>query len=324
MVQGWKAVAAAGCLAAALLAPSGAEAAERRVLVIASGEPSGSYYPVAGAFCRVVNRDRPHNDLCTVLPTQGSAANLAALRAGDADLAIVQARAARAALTGEEGFAGQPFADLRAVMSLHGEAALALVRPGGGIDHLTDLRGRKVNLGRPGSFQRMMADAMLSAVGLSEGDLGSAFELDPADQAHALCDGDIDVAFFSGIHPMPEAESAIEACDAVALALPARNAESVAERTPWLAKTTLRGGTYDGIKEDQTTLAVKALLVTTTRLPTDEIRDLVKALHGNFAAFTTLTPALKGLTKADSVHDGMAIPLHEGAQKLYLEGGLSH
>ena len=315
-------IAVMAVVAVAVTAGWEARAGERRDLVIASGEADGYYFPAAGALCRVLNKDRPHGYTCVVEPSSGSAANLAALRSGEADLAVIQSRAAILAFQGGEGFKDGPQPDLRALMSLHAEATLALVRPDAGIDQPAALKGKRVNLGKPGSFQRLMADAVLAAAGLSEGDLAAAVELDLGEQAQELCDGNIDAAFFSGVHPMAEAAAAIEQCGAQPLAMLGRGTEAVLKQSPWLSRTVIKGDSYDGIGDSQTTLGMRALLVTTTRLSADEAYDLVKALHANFSALARLHPVFKGLTKAESAREGLSIPLHDGVRKLYGESGL--
>lgn len=305
------------------VAPAVAETA--RPLVVASGEVTGYYFPVAGALCRVVNKDlggAKESGPCTVLPTKGSAANLEALRAGTADLALVQARAAQLAHDGQPPYKDAAQPDLRALMSLHGESVLVLARQGAGVESMADLKGKRVNLGRPGSFQRAMAEATLEAAGLSEGDLAPAVELELAEQSQQLCEGNIDVAFYAGIHPMEEAALAVDECDAVAIPIKAKTLESYLKRNPWLSHAVVRKSAYDGLKSDMTSLQVRALLVASARLPADQVHDVMKAVFANFSALTHLHPVLQGLSKAEAVHDGMVVPLHDGADHFYGEAGL--
>lgn len=297
--------------------------AEQRPLVIASGEVTGYYFPAAGAVCRVLNKERPQGRGCAVMPSSGSAANVASLRSGEADLAILQARAAQMAVQGREGFKDQgPFADLRAIMSLHGETVLVLARQGSGIKGLSDLKGKRVNLGRPGSFQRGMAEAVIEAAGLTEGDLSPAVELDLSDQAVELCEGNIDAAFFTGVHPMAEAQAAVDECDAVAIPVSLKGAESFLKRAPWFSHTVIRKGTYDSLKEDLASVQIKAVLVGTSRLSADDVQAILKALHANFGSFIRLHPVLKGLTKSTTAKEGLTIKPHDGADKFYTETNL--
>lgn len=314
-------VAAAVLAAMTMAAPAAAE--ERKLLVIASGDVAGYYYPVAGALCRVINKDHPRGWTCVVQPTAGSAANVALLKSGDADLAILQSRAAMLALAGGEGFKDGAVPELRALMALHGEAALALTKPGSGIEQMAGLKGKRVNLGRPGSFQRMMADEALSAAGISEGDLAAAVELDVGDAAGQLCEGNLDAAFFSGVHPMAEAAAAIEQCAAQPVPLAARALDAKVRRDPWLSRVTIKGETYEAIRDDQPALAVKAVLVATTRLPAEDAYDLLKTIHANFAALLRLHPVLRQVAKGEAERDGIAIPVHDGAAKLFGEMGLA-
>lgn len=314
----------AAALCCALFASSAAAAAERHLMVIGSGEVTGFYFPTAGALCRVVNKEHPHGASCAVSPSSGSAANVAALKAGETDFALLQSRAAVLAANGAEGFkdAG-PNPDLRAVMSLHGEAVAVLVRQGAGIETLADLKGKRVNLGRPGSFQRSMAEMVLEAAGLSEGDLAPAVELDLAEEAAALCEGNIDAGFFTGIHPMAEASAAVDECNASLVPIKARLLDAYLKRNAWMSKAILRKGTYDGVNDDIPSLQLKAVLATSAKTPADDVYDLLKAVHTNFPALTRLHPVLRGLSKGETAKDGIAIKLHEGAEKFYSETGLA-
>ncbi|CAA7621064.1 TRAP-type transport system [Candidatus Terasakiella magnetica] len=299
-----------------------AEAAERRPLIIAAGEVSGYYYPVAGAICRVINKERPNGMTCAVMPSSGSAANLAALRNHEADLALVQSRAASQAAAGEEGFkeAG-PMTDLRALLALHGEMAVVVARPGSGIEQLGDLKGKRVNLGRPGSFQRAMAETVIDASGLSQGDLSVLVELDLNEQAAELCQGNIDAAIFSGIHPMPEVQTAVEECGASLVAIRSKSMDGYLKRAPMVARFALKGGTYEGQKEDMAVIGLKTLLVA-NQLPPEDALAVVKAVWSNFNAFTRLHPVLKGLSKGDMLREGIPIKLHEAVEKAQNEGAL--
>ncbi len=313
---------ALAALSAVLVAPPAA-AAGHNMLVIGSGEVTGFYFPTAGALCRVLNKERPSGAVCAVEPSSGSAANVAALKAGEADFAILQSRAAVLAASGADAFKESgAMPELRAVMSLHGETVAVLAREGSGIASLADLKGKRVNLGRPGSFQRAMAETVLEAAGLSEGDLSPAVELDLDEEAGALCEGNIDAAFFTGIHPMPEAAAALDDCNATLVPVRAKTLEAYLKRQPWLSHATIKAGTYDGAKEAVPSLQVKALLATTTRMGTDEVYEVLKAVHANFPAFTRLHPVLKSLDKGETAKDGIAIKLHDGAEKFYSEAGL--
>jgi TRAP transporter TAXI family solute receptor len=298
-----------------------AEAAERKTLLIAGGEVSGYYLPVAGALCRIINKERPKGLSCAVVPSSGSAANLTMLRNGEVDLALVQSRAAQQASLGEEGFRDSgPLPDLRAVMALHGEVAVVVTRPGSGIEHLGDIKGKRVNLGRPGSFQRAMAETVIEASGLSQGDLSVLVELEFAEQAAELCQGNIDAAVFTGVHPMAEVQTAIDECGATLVPIRSKSMDAFLRRVPSVARSAINGGTYDGQKEDVAAIGFKTLLVS-DRMSADDTAELVKAVWANFSAFTRLHPVLKGLSKGEASREGIPIRLHDGAVRIFGDGG---
>lgn len=308
-------------MALGLWAP-GVGAAERRMLVVAAGEVTGVYFPAAGAVCRVVNKDRPRGTTCSVMPSSGSAANVAALRAGEADLAVLQSRALMLARDGEEAFreAGA-MPDIKALMALHGEAAVVVARPDSNINTVADLKGKRVNLGRPGSFQRAMGEAVLDAAGLSQGDLSPLVELDLAEQGRELCEGNIDAAIFTGIHPMPEIEDAIESCSATLVPVKGKTVEAFVKKAPWLSRLSVKGGTYDGHKDELPSIGVRAVLAAGPQVSAEDAHGVLKAIWANFPAFTRLHPALRGLTKAEAARDGIPVRLHEGAERFFAEQG---
>lgn len=319
-MYGWMRTLTALAMLAAM-ATTPAEAAERKTLLIAGGEVTGYYLPVAGALCRVINKERPKGMGCAVVPSSGSAANLAMLRTGEVDLALVQSKAAQQAALGEEGFreAG-PMADLRALMALHGEVAVVVTRPGAGIEQLGDIKGKRVNLGAPGSFQRAMAETVIDASGLSQGDLSVLVELDMGEQAAELCQGNIDAAVFTGIHPMAEVQTAIDECGATLVPIRSKSMDAFLRKVPAVSRFVIKAGTYDGQKEDMPAIGLKTLLVS-SRLSDDDAADVVKAVWANFPAFTRLHPVLRGLSKADASRDGIPIRMQDGAGRVHGEGG---
>ncbi|MBX9633429.1 MAG: C4-dicarboxylate ABC transporter, partial [Magnetospirillum sp.] len=112
-------------------------------------------------------------------------------------------------------------------------------------------------------------------------------------------------------------------CNSMPIAIKAKTMDAYLKRNGWLSRTVIRRGTYEGPTDDIPSLQLRAVLTTTTRLPADEVYDVVKAVYANFPAFTRLHPVLKGLAKAETGKDGIAIKLHDGAEKFYGETGVA-
>ncbi len=293
-------------------------------LVVASGEINGTAYLEAGAVCRLADRAAiGPGGRCLVQPTAGSAVDVALLHSGAAQLAVVQSR------TLAEAFAGQgPFAatgampELRALFSLHGEPVTVLLAANSKIRHPADLKGKRLNLGKPGSYQRSMADALLSAEGIRMEDLTSSLEMDPPRMVKALCDGQIDAAVITGLAPLADVQTALDDCGASLLPLRDAAIDAFLKRHPAYVPLTIRADDYQGLDADVPSFGLKAVLATTTRLPEAEAYRLVKAVVGDTAALRSLHPLLQRLDRKDMAGQGLAVPLHDGALRYYKEKGL--
>lgn len=294
-----------------------------QILAVGSGEVSGMFYPEAGAICRLVNKDLSRHRLrCMVEPTAGSAANLTALRNGDTQLAIVQSKVLAQAVEGNGASTRDADTDLRALMSLHGETLAVLVAPGAKIKTAADLKGKRVSLGRPDSFQRLMADALLSAERLGSKDMAAALEIDTAKVAEAVCRNEVDAAILTGLHPIAEIQDAIDDCGATLLPLKDAALDAFVKANPAFARQTIPQDTYSGASQAVPTFGVASVLVTTAALPADQAYEVVKAVYENLPALKAMHPLLGGLDRKRMAHDALVAPLHEGALRYYRESGL--
>ncbi len=308
-------------LATLMLIPS---ARAQDMLVLGSGEATGYYYPMAGAICRVINKDRQRHGLrCLVEPSGGSASNLAGLRAGEDQLALVQSRVLYQAVKGEGVFGKDgPMADLRSLAVLHGETLAVVVRKESKIRSLSDLKGKRVNLGRPGSFQRAMAEALLDGAGLKQGDLAAALEVEPGQQAKALCGGQLDAAVFTAVHPAPEVQEALTACGGMLLPLTGSGIDGMLKRTPWLVRQTIDGDTYRGLEREVDTFGPVTLLVGTDQLSDDQGKEVVRSVVENWDGLAALHPLFATIPKETLSTGERIAPLHEGARKYYREAAM--
>jgi hypothetical protein len=293
-------------------------------LAVGGGEVAGAYYPEAGAICRVVNSGRDQHGMhCLVEPSAGSAANLAGLRGGDQQLAIVQSKALAQAIAGSGPFAGQPpFTELRSLMSLHGEALAVLVAANAKIKTPADLKGKRLNLGHPGSYQRAMGEALLEAEGLHPTDLAAALEMEPGKLVKALCNNQIDAAFVTGIHPVNEVQEAMDDCGATLLPLKDAALDAYLKGNPAFSRLTINADDYQGLHDKVPSFGLRAVLVTTDKLSAADGYALVKAVFDNFTPFKQMHPLLGELERKQMARDALVAPLQEGAERYYKENGL--
>lgn len=298
--------------------------AQGTFITIGTGGVTGVYYPTGGAICRLVNKDRKeHGVRCSVESTGGSVYNTRTIRAGELDFGVVQSDVQSAAIEGVRAFEGdEPYAGLRAVFSVHPEPLHVMVRSDAGISSVADMKGKKINIGNPGSGTRVLADTLMAANDITPDDLGLAAELKSSEQSAAICDGKIDGAIWAAGLPNGSSMEATSTCDITILDLSTSNTDKVLADNAAYAAATIPGGMYPGNDSDVASWGPKATFVTDANTPDEVVYVLVKAVFENFDSFKKLHPAFGRLTKEGMIKDGLSAPLHPGAVKYYKEAGL--
>ena len=310
---------------ALLLAGSLAGASAETFITIGTGGVTGVYYPTGGAICRLVNKDRSeHGIRCSVESTGGSVYNVNTMRAGELDMGVVQSDVQYNALNGQgEEFEAQgPFEDLRAVFSVHAEPFTVLARADSGIETFDDLKGKRVNVGNPGSGQRATMEVLMEAKGWTMDDFALASELKSAEQAQALADNKIDAIVFTVGHPSGSIQEATTTVDARLIPVSGPEVDKLVESNPYYSKAVIPGGMYAGTDQDVETFGVKATFVSSAAVPDEVVYAVTRAVFENFEDFKKLHPAFANLEKEDMVTEALSAPLHPGAEKYYKEAGL--
>lgn len=310
--------------AVALLAAPGHGVAQDNFISIGTGGVTGVYYAAGGAICRLVNKDRAkHGMRCSVESTGGSVFNVNTIKAGELDLGVVQSDVGYNAFNGESQFkdAGA-FDKLRSVFSLHPEPFTVVTRKEANIRSFDDLKGKKFNVGNPGSGTRASIEQLLEARGDTLDFFSVPSELRPDEQGAALCDGKIDGFFYGVGHPSANIQDPTATCGAKIIPLEGEAVDALVDRYPYYAKAPIPGGLYHNNDDDIPTYGVLATVVSSEDVPEDIVYRVVKAVFDNFEDFKKLHPALAHLVKEDMVVDGLSAPLHPGAEKYFLEHGL--
>ena len=310
--------------ATALSFAAGASLAQdQRFMSIGTGGVTGVYYPTGGAICRLVNKDRrDHGIRCSVESTGGSVYNINTVRAGELDFGVAQSDWQYHAYNGTSQFEDQgKFEGLRAVFSVHAEPFTLIVRPDSGIESFEDLKGKKVNVGNPGSGQRATTEVVMDAFGMTMDDFALAAELKGSEMAQALCDGKIDAMIYTIGHPAAAITEAATTCDVKLVSVSGEAIDKLVADNPYYRTATVPGGMYKGNDEDVQTFGVGATFVSSADVPEDVVYTTVKAVFDNFDDFKKLHPAFANLKEEEMIKDGLSAPLHDGAVKYYKERG---
>jgi TRAP transporter TAXI family solute receptor len=293
-------------------------------ITIGTGGVTGVYYPSGGAICRLVNKTRKeHGIRCSVESTGGSIYNLNTIKAGDLDIGVVQSDWQYHAMKGTSKFAdtgANP--KLRALFALHPEAFTVVARADAGVKDFDDLKGKRVNIGNPGSGQRGNFEMLMKKKGLDRDDFALVSELKSSEQSAALCDNKVDAIVFVAGHPNASIKEATTACDSTLVNVAGSQVDDIVQGRSYFSHATIPAGMYRGNDSDTKTFGVRATLVTTSDLSDEVAYTVVKSVFENFESFQKLHPAFKHLTKEELVSAGLSAPLHDGAKKYYKEVGL--
>jgi len=300
------------------------QAAEQTFVTIGTGGVTGVYYPTGGAICRLVNKTRKeHGIRCSVESTGGSVYNLNMIAAGELDMGVAQSDWQYHAYNGTSKFKDKgPNKDLRAVFSVHPEPFTVVARADSGIKDFKELKGKRVNIGNPGSGQRGTMEVVMGAVGWTKDDFKLASELKSAEQSKALCDNKIDAMVFTVGHPSGSIKEASTSCDSVLVNVTGSEIDKLVADNAYYRMATIPGGMYRGTDSDTNTFGVGATFVTSSKVSEDVIYNVVKAVFENFDQFKKLHPSFSDLKKEEMIKDGLSAPLHKGAVKYYKEAGL--
>ena len=292
-------------------------------IAIGTASRAGVYFQVGQAICRLLNAETAqHGVVCKALPTDGSIDNLRQIRAAKRQLGIVQSDWQYHAVNGTGTFeAVGPDTDLRALFSVHGESFTVVARRDAGIESLDDLKGKRVNIGNPGSGQRATLEVLMAAKGWDKNVFSLANELSASEQSLALCHDRVQAMVYVVGHPNASVAQAVNLCDALIVPVTGPVVDRLLADNPYYARTQVPGGVYKGNPKPVSTFGVKATVVASTRLNPDTAYLLVKTVFENLDDFKKQHPAFASLEAADMIKDGLSAPLHDGALRYYREKG---
>ncbi len=308
---------------------------EVRFFRIGTGATGGSYFPVGGLIANAISNPPGSLDcarggscgvpglIATAVATQGSVENVTAVADGVLDMAMTQSNVAHDAYAGEGPFADkEPRSNLRAVANLFPEAVHLVVRDDSGIMNVADLKGKRVSLGEPGSGTRVVADIILAAYGLDESDI-KLFSEQVGTAGDMLVADELDAYFMVSGYPMNAVAQTAESIPVRLVHILGPEADAIRKTYPFIGSDVMPEGTYSGVT-DTVTLKVGAVLVAPATASDDLIYGITQALwHQNNRKLLDTGHPLGKRIELHKALDGIAIPLHPGAERFYREVGLT-
>ncbi|PJG83115.1 TAXI family TRAP transporter solute-binding subunit [Caviibacterium pharyngocola] len=307
---------------AGIAAASFSVQAEDKFVTIGTGGQTGVYYVVGQSICQLVNRDTAKTQIkCNAPSTGASVANLNAIAANQMEMGIAQSDWQYHAYNGTSSFEGKKNDKLRAVFSIHPEPFTLMARDDSGIKTFDDLKGKRVNVGDPGSGTRATMNVILAAKGWTDKEFKVASELKPAEMASVMCDNNLDAITYNVGHPNGALKEAAAACAAHLVPITGPEIDKLVADNPYYAKAQIPGGLYTGTDNPVDTFGVYATLVTSADVDDDRVYAVVKAVFDNFERFKKLHPAFNNLKEEEMIKNALSAPLHDGAVRYYKERG---
>ncbi len=302
-------------LAAAMTLGTAASAQE---LSIATGGTGGVYYPYGGGLAELINN---HIDGATgsAEVTGASVENMALVSRFDSDLALALADTVYDGYMGLGRFEDRQLADTRAIASVYPNAVQIVTLQGSGIESLSDLVGKRVSVGAPGSGTEVSAQTLLNANGITYDDINEQ-RLNFNETADALRDGDIDAGFWSVGPPTSSIMNLAATRDIAIVPISDEEIQNAIDVQPVFAAYTLREGIYEGIAEPVQTISTPNVLIAHAEMDEELAYQITRVLFEHTDELIAIHPAANDTTVEFSL-GATPIPMHPGAIRYYEEAG---
>ncbi len=311
---------ARAALAAALLVLSVPGAAQQNRISITTGGTGGVYYPLGGGMANVLSKHVPGLQ-ATAEVTGGSVDNLKLLGAGKSDVGLSMADAALDAVQGTDKFKEK--INARTLMVLYPNKMHVVTVEGTGISKMSDLKGKRVSTGSPGSATEVMTVRVLEAAGLDPKKDLKQERLGVAESVNAIKDRKIDAFFWVGGLPTA-AVTDLAATPNVKIKLldHAEYAEAMNKKYgPLYVKGTIPAGTYAGQDKASENVDVWNILIATDKMSDQMAYTIAKTLYEKKPELVAVHKEALNIDLKNQAN-GSPIPFHPGAKKYFQEQGV--
>lgn len=306
-------------VAALLALGSAGQARSAENLSIVTGPVGGTMYAISSSITDLVNRNLKDLRLSNTAGG-GSIYTLKVLANNEADFAMAGNDVSLDALKGAGSFDGKAFPEVRGVTALFSEAFHVVVRADSAIKSFDDLKGKRIAVGPPASGTGLASSRLLPLLGLPP-DSYRKLELGFQESADYLRDGNVDAVVYQvGLPYGPVVDVSISRPVRV-LPIPEQSIRRIQEAFPFYVPVMVPQDTYRGMTASANAVAVKMLLLTTTRASDGAVYETVRQIYDNLPVVRASHQAGQSISLEKAL-DGMTVPLHPAATRFYKERGL--
>lgn len=290
-------------------------------IAIATGGTGGVYYPMGGGMANILSKTLPGVQ-ATARVTGGSVDNLKLIGSQQSEVAFSMVDAARDAFQGVDKFSNNKV-DVRTLMVLYPNRMHVVTVDGRGIEKMSDLKGKRVSTGSPGSATEVMAFRVIEAAGLDKDKDMTRERLGVAESTNALKDGKIDAYFWVGGLPTA-AVTDLGASPGVKLKLidHADVVDKMNAKYGGIYSTgVIPAKTYPGQDKDNKIAVVQNILVANAAMTDKVAYDIVKTLFEKRDELALVHGEAKAIALDTQNNKNTTIPWHPGAAKYFAEKG---
>lgn len=290
-------------------------------LSIATGGTGGVYYPLGGGMANILSKYIPYME-ATAEVTTASVDNCLLVGGGKSDLALIMADVGWDAYQGKGKFKEK--IPLRTVAVLYPNNMHIVTLEGKGIEKVTDLKGKRVSTGAPGSGTEVKALRVLEAYGLDPDKDMTRDKLGASESAGALKDRKIDAYFWDGGLPTASVTD-LGATPGIKIKLISHEDAIPKMREkygPLYVKGIIPAKTYPGQDVDVSIAVVWNLLICNEKMKESVAYDIVKTLFDHKPELVAVHREARWLSLEPQAAGASPIPFHPGAIRYFTEKGL--
>ena len=295
----------------------------KEFITVLTGPTSGIYFPIGGAFSKVVG-EMGYKTSATA--TGATAENINAILTGKGEMASAMSDSVIQAVEAFGAYQGKPKAEnLRAMMGLWPNVCQIVTTKDSGITKFSDLKGKRVGVGAPNSGVELNARMMFEAHGMTYKDAKVDY-LSYGEAIDQIKNGQCDVAFVTSGLGNATIKELGTAKEIVFVPVEGEALKKLIAKYPFYVEWKIPKETY-GTKVDTTTAAVMNIMLVSKNLSDDVVYDLLtgiysqKGLETIGASHATAKREIKPETALRGIK-GTSVKLHPGAEKYYKEKGM--
>ena len=233
------------------------------------------------------------------------------------------ADAALDAVNGVDKFKGNKVA-VRTLMVLYPNRMHVVSMEGTGVTKMSDLKGKRVSTGSPGSATEVMAFRVIEAAGLDKDKDMKRERLGVAESVNALKDKKIDAFFWVGGLPTA-AVTDLGATPGVKIKM-IDHSEVVDKMNAKYGKLyvtdVIPAKTYPGQDTDNKISTVQNILITNDKMSDDTAYEIVKLIFDKKADLVAVHKEAQNIDHKYQRTENSPVPWHPGALKYFADKGI--